>query len=328
MKNCWEKLNKTFLAMAPMAGITDSPFRQMCKKFGADVVYSEMASATALFYDTKPRRNLVSPDLEKLSSSATLDLLRFEEVERPYVVQLFGAKPEHFAVAAQIIEKEIKPDGIDINFGCPVKKVQKQGAGAVLMGDKKLAKEIIKTTIKNTSLPVSIKTRIKVGEVELLEFLDFISDLDIKALMIHGRTLKQMFSGPIDTSVIKKARDYFGGVIMANGGIDNYEEGVRVQNETDCDGLGIARGAMGKPWLFKCLRTGQSPERSLRARYKEIIKHMDLIIEQKGEPALLEFRKHLAWYVQGLEGAKKMRQELMKIECKKDVVKLFREYVK
>lgn len=310
--------------MAPMAGITDSPFRQMCRKYGADVMYSEMASATALFYDSKARKDSLSP---------TLELLKFEEIERPYVVQLFGSKPEHFSVAARIVEEKIKPDGIDINFGCPVKKVQKQGAGAVLMSDLKLSRQVIKHTIQHTNLPVSVKTRTQAGEADVLRFLDNISDLDVKALMLHGRTLKQLFSGPIDTAIIKKARDYFGGIIIANGGIGTSDakhknvrdEAERILEEVECDGLGIGRGAMGRPWIFKCLRTGQSTSRSAAPIKKEIMTHVDLIIKQKGEAGLIEFRKHLAWYVQGCPGARKIRQQLVQINSKKDISRILKD---
>ena len=140
-------MKKPIYALAPMAGVTDSAFRQICKQFGADVVYSEMISTTAIVYNSKK----------------TLALMKFDKKERPYVVQLFGAKPEHFARAARIVAEKIKPDGIDINFGCPVKKVQKQGAGAVLMNNSKLAREIVEATINNTKLPVSIKIRSRVG---------------------------------------------------------------------------------------------------------------------------------------------------------------------
>ena len=142
-KNFWLKLNKPILALAPMAGITDSAFREICKKHGADVVYSEMASVSALFF--KPQK--------------TLELVAFNKRERPYVVQLFGKDPAHFAKAAKIITKEIKPDGIDINFGCPAKKVFGHGSGCALMPQKKLAREIISAVCNNTDLPVSIKIR-------------------------------------------------------------------------------------------------------------------------------------------------------------------------
>ena len=172
LKNSRRKAGQAIYALAPMAGITDSAFRQICKDFGADVVYSEMASATALVYNP----------------AKTLAMLKFSPKERPYVVQLFGSKPEHFAKAVELIQEKIKPDGIDINFGCPVPKVAKQKAGAELFKDLKLSREILKTVIANTTLPISIKTRTKVGSVDILQFLKNVSDLFNPEFAINFRT--------------------------------------------------------------------------------------------------------------------------------------------
>lgn len=346
MNNFWEKLKKRkrpIYALAPMAGYTDSAFRRMCRKFGADVVYSEMASATALVYSPKK----------------TLAMLEFNETERPYVIQLFGSKPEHFALAARVIEKKIKPDGIDINFGCPVKKVAKQGAGAVLMDNPKLAREIIKSVVDNTDRPVSIKTRTKVGNTDVLRFLDFIKDVDIKALMIHGRTLSQGFVGPIDAEIIKKARDHFGGVILANGGVGvtppdfaslrhpplirgglgrgvaaprergDFVKGYvdRLLIETGADGVGIARGALGRPWIFKAARTGESLERTPRAVFKIALEHARLAEELKGERGIVEMRGQLCAYATGLSGAKELRRELVHVNTVKEIAEIFGEYL-
>ena len=192
MKNFWVDLKKAkkgepILALAPLAGYTDSAFRLMCKKYGADVVYSEMASVSALYH----------------GSNKTLSLLKFSKKENPYVVQLFGSNKDHFIKAVKMIDDKIKPDGFDINFGCPVKKVLKQGAGAKLMGDLKLSREIIMAVLSVTNKPVSIKIRAEAFSVDALDFLKNISDLSVAALMIHGRTLNQLFSGPINLNLIK-----------------------------------------------------------------------------------------------------------------------------
>lgn len=310
MLNFWKKLNKPIYALAPMAGISDSAFRQMCKQFGAQVVYSEMASVNAL----------------KFAPAKTLDMLKFSQIERPYVVQLFGSEPKHFALATKLVSREIKPDGIDINFGCPVAKVQKQGAGVVLMNKPQVAREIIKATISATDLPVSIKTRAQVSEVDVLKFLDIVNGSGFKALMIHGRTMKQGFKGPIDTEMIKNARDYFDGVILANGGVYNYEDAQVVLNKTKADGIGIAQGSLGRPWIFKAVRTGQSVERSPKAVFKVARQHAELAQETKGEVGIKEMRKHLGWYAQGLPGAKKLRSKIVQIETLKDIRTIFSEY--
>jgi len=325
MKNFWLKLKKSakggqaIYALAPMAGVTDSAFRQICKGFSADVLYSEMASATALAYN--PQK--------------TLEMLKFSKVERPYVVQSFGSNPEHFEIAAKLITSHPllaspsgrgrnMPDGIDINFGCPVKKIQKQGAGAVLMDNPKLAREIIKSVIDSTSLPVSIKIRSKVGETDALKFLDYMRGLDIKAVMIHGRTLNQGFSGSIDTEVIKKARDYFGGIILANGGVNSYDDAVKILDATKADGIGIARGALGKPWIFEDLRFKNNNSRSKKEIYKIALKHAKLAYELKGRQGIIEMRKHLCWYVQGLPGAKTLRNELVHVTTLKDIKRILK----
>jgi len=221
MPNFWKKINKPILALAPMAGYTNSAFRQICKYYDADVVYSEMASATALNFKGKK----------------TLELLKFKKAEKYYVVQLFGNDPKYFKNAAKVITEKIKPDGIDLNIGCPVKKVFSNGSGAALMLDSEKAREIIKQTLAGTNLPVSIKIRSKVGKITAYKFVKKIKDLKIAAIMIHGRNMKQGFSGEIDYSQIKKVKllykekelkatlanvafNSFSPVIMANGGIN------------------------------------------------------------------------------------------------------------
>ena len=299
MNNFYKKLNKGALALAPMAGVADSAFRQICKKFGADVLYSEMASVTALVY----------------APEKTLELVAFAELERPYVVQLFGCDPAHFATATKIITEKVRPDGIDINFGCPVPKVRKQGAGAVL----------IKATIDNTDLPVSIKTRTKSGDVEILHFLDFVSDLDIKALMIHGRTLNQGFAGAIDTAVIKKARNYFGGFIFANGGINTWSDAQRILTETEADGLALARGALGRPWLFQEIKENREIKIDKQFIFATALEHARLAAELKGQTGIIEMRKHLCAYVSGLAGARELRGKLIGANSLLDIEKIFSE---
>lgn len=316
-KNFWEilkKRNKPILALAPMAGFTDSAFRQICKKYGADVLYSEMASATALFYNQKAKKN------------TTLELLKFNhQKEKYYVVQLFGSNPEHFSVAARIITEKIKPDGIDINFGCPVPKIIKQGAGSGLMKNPAGARAVTLAVLANTDLPVSIKIRAQAGDIGALEFLKNISDLPLAALMIHGRTLTQGFVGAPDWKVVVEAKKYFSGVILANGGINNLADAQKVLKESQADGLGLARGALGRPWLFKEIKNNQAIDLKQTQIFKIAICHAELEQAEKGKRGIIEFRKHLVWYMQGMIGAAKLREQLVKVSSLTNIKKILQE---
>ena len=305
MKNFWLNLNKPIYALAPMAGVTDSAFRQICKSFGADVVYSEMVSATALAY----------------GSEKTLELLKFAEAERPFVVQLFGGKSEHFAIAAKLISKKIKPDGLDINFGCPVKKVVEQGAGAVLMNDLKLAREIVAATIKNTNLPISIKIRSKAGETDALKFLRALKGLKISAVMIHGRSLARGHSGAVDWLAIKQARPLVKGILLANGGVKDKASADDLIKKTRADGVGIGQAALGRPWIFSQLATHNSQPIDKKLIFKTVLRHAKLAEKLKGKQGIIEMRKHLCRYVSGLKNASELRKELVKAENLKDIKK-------
>ncbi len=332
LNNFWLQLKKPILALAPMAGFTDSAFRQLCLHFGAEVVYSEMASATALNY----------------APAKTLKLLLASQTEYPYVIQLFGAKPKHFAQAVKLIQNKkqaekyvsgwLKPAGFDINFGCPVPKVLVQGAGAALMDNLKLARQIIQAILANTNLPVSIKIRAQGREVDALKFLDFMSNLDIKAVMIHGRRLKQGFSGPVDWQTIRQARQYFGGIILANGGVFTPEDGIKLLAQTKADGLGIARGALGRPWIFQAIKNklkNAAEKNLLQSREKwaadkkliaqTAIKHARLTYKLKGQAGIIQLRKHLCYYVKGLAQAKKMRPQLVQVKSPEQVEAIFQQ---
>jgi tRNA-dihydrouridine synthase len=194
------------------------------------------------------------------------------------------------------------------------------------MNDLKLAREIIKSVISSTELPVSIKTRSKVGEVDVLRFLDNINDLDIKAIMIHGRTLAQGFSGPVDWEIIRKAKDYFNGIILANGGIYSYDDAVKALDQAQAHGLGLARGALGRPWIFRSLKAQKNYEDAEKKEkiFKIAYKHAKLVEKLKGEQGIIEMRKHLCWYVQGLPGARKLRQRLVKAKNLEEIKKILR----
>lgn len=301
--NFWQEIKKPILALAPMAGFTDRAFRQICKQFGADICYSEMASAAALYF--QPNK--------------TLELIRFNKIERPYIVQLFGKNPLHFAKAADIITKKIKPDGIDINFGCPAKKIFKEGSGAALMDDPELSRQIIKSVCANTNLPVSIKIRSKGKKITADHFVKKIAGLPIKAIMIHGRSYAQGFSGKINTDEIKNVKKNFHGIILANGGVNSLADAQDILKKTGADGIGIARGALARPWIFKEIKNKKEELKNIDLIFKIAIKHLKLSQKYKGERGIIETRKHLAYYIKGLPDIKALRQKLTRIETLKDL---------
>ena len=315
-RNFWLQFKRRpILALAPMAGITDSAFRQMCKKFGADVVYTEMVSADGLHYDSKK----------------TLEFLRFAKKERPVVIQLFGKHPEKFTKAAKLAE-QAGFDGIDINFGCPAKKVAGHGGGVTLMRDLNKCREIIEAVMKGTNLPVSVKLRTSInkegGKVTSLDFIKAMSDLPIAAIMIHGRSYEKPFDGEIDYAMIKLTGEEFRrqnprGVILANGGIKTPAEAKIMLERTGADGIGLARGLYGKPWLFKqCrdfLKTGKYKELTKAQIKKTMIDHAKSAIKDKDAHGIVELRKHLIWYASGWSGAKELRSKLVKVENVKEV---------
>jgi len=320
MKDFWDKLKSKgpILALAPMAGVTDSAFRQMCKEFGADLVYSEMISSDGLFYD----------------NDNTIDLTTFKEMERPIIVQMMGSKPSVVADSAKKLES-LGVDGIDINFGCPAKKVVKNLCGAQLMENLDLAHDILEATIKAVKIPVSCKIRksklnSETGRpVDAIEFVKRMSDLDIKALMIHGRRYEQVHAGEVDYDIIREVKKIFPGVVLANGGIDSPQKAKQVLEITGADGVGIARAANGRPYIFKqikmYLETGElwtpSPE-----EIKEIaLRHAKLSFLNKEGKGLLEMRKHLGWYVKGMHNASELRVQLMKADTLEEVQRILSE---
>lgn len=332
MKNFWKKLNHPILALAPMAGITDSAFRQICRKNGADVVYSEMASATALYF--KPEK--------------TLELVKFNKAERPYVVQLFGNNPEHFAKAARIISAGVVsetlrcsvsdtkiPDGIDINFGCPAKKVFGHGSGCALMPQKELARKIILAVCENTTLPVSLKIRAGLKNTSALQFIKNIKDLPFSAVMVHGRTYEGGFGGVVDFKIVEEIKKIIPRkIVLANGGITTAEQAVKILKDYPLlDGLGIARGVLGRPWIFEEIKNLLKNPTSLSLRdispyqgekdIEEIkhiaIRHAELIYKNKKSLGMFEIRKHLVWYFKGFPGAAELRKKLVQVKNIKEV---------
>ncbi len=313
--NFWLKIKKPILALAPMAGITDSAFRQICRKYGADVVYTEMISADGLYYDAKK----------------TLAMLKFDKTEKPVVIQLFGKDYTKFTKAAKVAEKA-GFSGIDINFGCPARKVAGRGGGVTLMRDLNNCKKIIEATLAGTTLPVSVKLRTSInkdgGVVTALDFLKLMVDLPLSAIMIHGRPYENPFNAEIDYNMIKKCVNFLKQkksqiVILGNGGINDHFDAEKMIKLTGVDGLGLARGLYGKPYLFEqikvFLKKGKFKEYDQKKIKKVILNHAKFALKSKDSHGLVELRKHLLWYVKGWVKAKELRVELVKVENLKQI---------
>lgn len=304
--NFWQKIKKPILALAPMAGVSDSAFRQLCKSFGADILYTEMISADALHYGSKK----------------TLAMLKFEKSEKPIVCQLFGKRAEMFPQAVKMVE-QAGFNGIDLNFGCPARKVVAHGGGVTLMRDLKHCRKLIEIVLENTKLPVSVKIRSGIDQVTALDFVVAIKDLPVAALMIHGRGFKNPYSAPVDFEMIKKVKQNFSGIVIGNGGITSPEKAKEMLEKTRVDGLGLARGLYGKPWLFKQIKdyfkTGKYQELEFEDIKKVAVKHAKFAEKMKGKWGIVETRKHLAWYVKGFAGAAELRKKLVQVKSLKEI---------
>jgi len=307
----WLKIERPFLCLAPLAGISDSPFRQIVRELGADLVFTEMVSAKGLVHN----------------SEKTFDLTRFTQKERPIVLQFFGKEPKAFAKAAKIIDElknSQKPDGLDLNLGCPARKVKAHGSGVSLMKKPKLVNQIIEAIFLNTGLPLSIKIRAGIAK-EKITASDFISKINwqkLAAITIHGRTLEQGFSGPINYQQIKKVKQMAEGkIIVANGGICDFESAKTMLRETDADGLMIGQAAFGNPWIFSEIKEKEKHQPpSLRDKTKIALKHTKLMIEYKGEKkGVRDMRKHLLWYFKGFEGARRLRKKLTAVSTYREL---------
>ncbi|RJO61473.1 tRNA dihydrouridine synthase DusB [candidate division WS5 bacterium] len=323
----WEKVQKPFFVMAPMDGITSSPFRRVEKKLGADIVFSEMIAAEAVYYKSKK----------------TVEMMKFHEEERPIIIQIFGNDAEKMASATQWIEKNIKPDGIDINMGCPAKKVIAGGRGCALLLDPEKAVEIVRAVRGATKLPLSVKTRVGWEEFDVLPLIQEFESLGIDAVTIHGRTKTQGFAGEPDLNAIKKIKDSVKIPVIGNGGIKNINNAKNMLEITGCDGVMVGRGALGNPWLFRSFKSipviptpssviSTEVEKSLSLKnykptFEETVKtalwHLDMSIEEFGpKKGIFDMRKHYGWYFKGFDGASELRKKLVIAENIKEVRKI------
>ena len=340
MRNFWlRKDNRPNLILSPMAGYTDSAFRQICKEFGADIVMTELISADGIFHNKNLKSqtsNLKSTPQNKknifLRQDKTLALMQFEEVEQPIVVQLFGKYPEKFAFAAKWVTENIKPDGIDINMGCPARKVVGSDHGAALLKNHALAVEIVQAVKEQIKIPLSVKTRLGwENDDEILKFAPELVKAGIDAIIIHGRTYKDGFKYSARwkniyevKSEFLKAKSYQLKAVIGNGDIKSYEEAIEKSESggVKLDGVAIGRAAFGNPFVFSDKLEAKSYQ--LKAL---ILHHAKLAYQTKGDHGIIEFRKHLLVYIKGLPNAKKLRTDAVKIESVEDVNKVISKLI-
>ena len=308
--------NKVFLS--PMAGVTDLPFRLICKEKGCGLLYTEMINAKALCYDDEN----------------TKKMLKIEEEEHPVTVQIFGSDPEYMGRAAEIMN-DYPNEILDINMGCPAPKVVKNGDGSALMKTPKLAEKVLKEVVKNSKKPVTLKIRKGWDDdsINAVEIAKMAEACGISALAIHGRTREQYYSGKADWDIIAQIKQNINIPVIGNGDVFEVEDAVNMINKTNCDAIMIGRGAQGNPWIFNrinhYIKTGEIlPLPTVDEKITTAIKHMDLAVQEHGEyVAVREMRKHLGWYLKGLKNSARVRDEINKIESYEVVVSKLRAYM-
>lgn len=304
------------ILLAPMAGITDLAFRKVCKENNCGLVETEMVSAKAVYYNDEK----------------TMKMLNMEGEKRPVSIQIFGNDPEVMMAATKILDG--KSELLDINMGCPAPKVVKNGDGSKLLLDLNLVEKIVKSVVSVSKVPVTVKMRTGWDENTIVaeEAAKIIEKSGASAITIHGRTRSEFYSGKANLDLIKRVKEAVNIPVIGNGDVIDGISAKEMFEKTGVDGIMIGRGTLGNPWIFKhiihYLETGENlPSESNEEKLATIIKHFNLLLEEKGEyTAVREIRKHAAWYVKNMKDASKFKCEVNKIEKSEDFIKAVKEF--
>ncbi|WP_455542066.1 tRNA dihydrouridine synthase DusB [Intestinibacter sp.] len=304
--------NRVFLS--PMAGVTDLPFRLICKQKGCGMLYTEMINAKALCYNDENTKKMT----------------KIEDEEHPIAIQIFGSEPEYMGRAAEILNSHSN-EILDINMGCPAPKVIKNGDGSALMKNPKLAEEVMRAVVENSTKPVTLKIRKGWDDnsVNAVEIAKIAEQAGISAVAIHGRTREQYYSGKADWDIIREIKESISIPVIGNGDVFEIEDAINMLEKTHCDAIMIGRGAQGNPWIFNrinhYMQTGEIlPKPTAEEKISTAIEHMKLAVAEHGEyVAVREMRKHIGWYIKGLKNSARFRDEINKLtDCESVVMKL------
>ncbi|MBP3800785.1 MAG: tRNA dihydrouridine synthase DusB [Clostridia bacterium] len=304
------------LILAPMAGVTDLPFRVLCKDNGAGMVCTEMASSRAIFHNDEKTKKLINTEGEK----------------RPISYQIFGSDEETMGYSAKVLSEFA--DIIDINMGCPAPKVVKNGDGSKLLLDLDKAEKIIQAVVKNATVPVTLKIRKGWDKEHIVaqEIAKIAEKNGIAAITVHGRTRTEFFSGEVDYEIIKKVKESVNIPVIGNGNIVDEESAKVMFEKTGVDGIMIGRGSLGNPWVFReikhYLENGEKLDKpTIQERLDVMKKHIELAVADKGENvATHELRKHISWYTKNLKNSSAFRSKVNNIESKDELIELVNEY--
>jgi nifR3 family TIM-barrel protein len=309
MKNPWLDLPKPLIFLAPMSGVTNLAYRKMVKLFASDILFPEFVSIDAMHYGSDKTDQLLAYDAS---------------AERPIIAQLFGSDPELFHEAALKV-KALGFDGVDINFGCPAPKVAKNGGGCALLGDVGKCRAIIQAVLDavGNDLPVSVKTRISYKQVHVRDFCKVIADLPLQNITVHGRPFEKPYEGPANLDCVKEVKQLVPFLVCASGHGHTPEAAKETLDYTGCDGIAVARGTFGKPWLIQQIKeyltTGSYHTPSTSEILDIMLQHARLAGSMQTERPFVEIRKVMGWYIHGIPNAAKYRAQLVRVSSLQEI---------